>query len=103
MHGKQRDEDTATADHIRPSVWDRLVLMQGLYASLELLPTYRGVDPDVDLFASGLVQDDAGEWEGGTALAAAPAEGDAAGPPRNHPAVLLSPRWSLMSATGRAK
>ncbi len=73
--------------------------MQGLYASLELLPTYRGVDPDVDLFASGLVQDDGGEWDGGTALAAAPAEAAAAGRSQTLSAALLSLHRSLMPAT----
>lgn len=56
-----------------------LGVAQGFYASLELLPMYRGVDPDVDLFASGVVQDDAGEWEGGTALERGAAPSDAAG------------------------
>lgn len=78
-------------------------MMQGLYASLELLPTYRGVDPDVDLFASGVVQDDGGEWEGGTALVAAPAEAATAGQSQTLPAALLPPRRSLMSATQRAR
>ena len=31
--------------------------MQGLYASLELLPMWSGVEPDVQLFASGRVLD----------------------------------------------
>lgn len=56
-----------------------MVAAQGFYASLELLPMYRGVDPDVDLFASGVVQDDAGEWEGGTALEGGAAPSDVAG------------------------
>ncbi len=52
---------------------------QGFYAALELLPMYRGVDPDVELFASGLVQDDDGEWEGAASADAAPADVGAAG------------------------
>ena len=42
--------------------------MQGLYASLELLPMWSGVEPDVQLFASGRVLDDDGEWAGGQSL-----------------------------------
>ena len=42
--------------------------MQGLYASLELLPMWSGVEPDTQLFASGRVLDDDGEWAGGQSL-----------------------------------
>ena len=42
--------------------------MQGLYASLELLPMWSGVEPDAQLFASGRVLDDDGEWAGGQSL-----------------------------------
>jgi hypothetical protein len=49
---------------------------QGLHASLELLPMWSGVDPDVELFASGKVLDDDGEWSGGHSLGS---NGDAAG------------------------
>lgn len=46
-----------------------VVLMpQGLYSSLELLPLYSGVDPDVEIFASGCVQEDGGDWSGGVPL-----------------------------------
>ena len=41
---------------------------QGLYASLELLPMWSGVEPDAQLFASGRVLDDDGEWAGGQSL-----------------------------------
>ena len=41
---------------------------QGLLASLELLPLFSGVDPDLELFASGCVQDDGGDWQGGVSL-----------------------------------
>ncbi len=42
--------------------------MQGLYASLELLPMWSGIESDVQLFASGRVLDDDGEWAGGQSL-----------------------------------
>ncbi|BDA51554.1 DNA (cytosine-5)-methyltransferase 1B [Coccomyxa sp. Obi] len=41
---------------------------EGLYASLELLPMWSGLEPDVQLFASGRVLDDDGEWAGGQTL-----------------------------------
>jgi hypothetical protein len=44
------------------------VLLQGLYASLELLPMWSGIEPDVQLFASGRVLDDQGDWAGGQTL-----------------------------------
>lgn len=40
----------------------------GLFASLELLPMWSGVDPDVELYASGVVVDDDGDFSGGQAL-----------------------------------
>lgn len=43
-------------------------LPQGFNASLELLPMWSGVDSDVELFASGRVLDDDGEWSGGQTL-----------------------------------
>lgn len=49
---------------------------EGFHASLELLPMWSGVDPDVELFASGRVLDDDGEWSGGQTLGEA---GDDAG------------------------
>jgi hypothetical protein len=51
---------------------------QGFHASLELLPMWSGVDPDVELFASGKVLDDDGEWGGGHPLGS---DGDATGVP----------------------
>lgn len=48
-----------------------------MMSTLELLPMFSGVDPDVELYASGLVTEDAGDWVGGQALQAAAA--DAAG------------------------
>ncbi len=33
-------------------------------ATLELLPLWRGADPDVELYASGLVTEDDGSWQG---------------------------------------
>ncbi|KAF6265105.1 hypothetical protein COO60DRAFT_1470199 [Scenedesmus sp. NREL 46B-D3] len=49
---------------------------EGFFASLELLPLWAGVDPDVELYASGIVKDDEGDWgtaagSGGSAGAAA--------------------------------
>ena len=41
---------------------------EGFCSSLELLPMWSGVDPDVDMYASGNVLDDDGEWAGGQAL-----------------------------------
>ena len=40
----------------------------GLMATLELLPMWSGVDPDVELFASGVVLDDDGDFSGGQTL-----------------------------------
>ncbi|CAL5224063.1 g6688 [Coccomyxa viridis] len=41
---------------------------EGLYASLELLPMWSGIESDVQLFASGRVLHDDGEWAGGQSL-----------------------------------
>ncbi len=41
-----------------------------MLVSLELLPMWSGVEPDVELYASGRVLDDEGEWAGGQALTA---------------------------------
>lgn len=41
---------------------------EGFCSSLELLPMWSGIDPDVDMYASGNVLDDDGEWAGGQAL-----------------------------------
>ena len=40
----------------------------GLMASLELLPMWSGLDPDVELYASGVVVDDDGDFSGGQSL-----------------------------------
>ena len=37
-------------------------------STLELLPMWGGAEPDVELFASGNVVDDDGEWAGGQAV-----------------------------------
>ncbi|CAD7705413.1 unnamed protein product [Ostreobium quekettii] len=37
---------------------------EGFFSSLELLPMWGGVDPDVELYASGTVTEDQGDWEG---------------------------------------
>jgi DNA (cytosine-5)-methyltransferase 1 len=43
----------------------------GFMASLELLPMWAGVDPDVELYASGVVRDDEGDWGvGGVSVSA---------------------------------
>jgi hypothetical protein len=39
-----------------------LLLLQGFCASLELLPMGANVDPDCELFASGIVKDDEDDW-----------------------------------------
>ena len=66
------DEDTV---ELPPEDLPRRVLSdfavynsEGFCSSLELLPMWSGVDPDVDLYASGNVLDDDGEWAGGQAL-----------------------------------
>ncbi|KAL0027901.1 hypothetical protein WJX79_001540 [Trebouxia sp. C0005] len=66
---------------------------EGFCSSLELLPMWSGVDPDVDLYASGNVLDDDGEWAGGQALnadnndeAAAGGSSGEAGPSGSGPA-----------------
>ena len=51
---------------------------EGMLASLELLPLWAGVDPDVDLFGSGVVGEDAGDWGDGSEQAE-PSGGGAAG------------------------
>eukprot|EP00887_Chlorella_sp_A99_P005231 scaffold1.g5231.t1 len=48
---------------------------EGMFASLELLPMWSGVAPDVELYASGRVVDDDGDFSGGQSLE----EGEAAG------------------------
>uniref|UniRef100_A0A383WCP9 Cytosine-specific methyltransferase n=1 Tax=Tetradesmus obliquus TaxID=3088 RepID=A0A383WCP9_TETOB len=35
---------------------------EGFFASLELLPLWSGVDPDVELYASGIVKAEEGDW-----------------------------------------
>ncbi|KAK9785341.1 hypothetical protein WJX73_005011, partial [Symbiochloris irregularis] len=50
---------------------------EGFCASLELLPMWSGLEPDVTLFASGRVLDDDGEWAGGQAVNAGAAAGSA--------------------------
>lgn len=37
-------------------------------ATLELLPMWGGAEPNVQLFASGIVLEDGGEWAGGQKL-----------------------------------
>ncbi|KAK9918243.1 hypothetical protein WJX75_002529 [Coccomyxa subellipsoidea] len=66
------DEETLDAD---PEDLPRRLLTnfaiynaEGLYASLELLPMWSGIEPDVQLFASGRVLDDQGDWAGGQTL-----------------------------------
>src|SRR6476469_9140943 len=70
---------------------------QGFHASLELLPMWSGVDPDVELFASGKVLDDDGEWGGGHPLGT---EGDAAGACVHCPTCLVALllAWPFMHA-----
>ena len=46
----------------------RLLSLQGLMSTLELLPMWGGAAPDVDLFFSGAVSEDDGEWAGGQTL-----------------------------------
>ena len=41
---------------------------QGMLATLELLPMWSGVDPDVEMFASGDVAEEDDEWKGGHSL-----------------------------------
>ena len=41
---------------------------QGMFASLELLPLWSGVAPDVELYASGVVVEDDGDFSGGQSL-----------------------------------
>lgn len=48
---------------------------QGLLASLELLPMWSGVDPEIELYASGKVLDDDGEWAGAQSIVGATTPG----------------------------
>jgi hypothetical protein len=70
--------------------------VQGLYASLELLPMWSGIEPDVQLFASGRVLDDDGEFAGGQSL------GDSSGkrsmPHLMWPAYKHASCWHTLSA-----
>lgn len=73
------DEDLAGVD---PEYLPRRLLTdfsiynsEGLFASLELLPMWSGVDPDVELYASGLVVDDDGDFSGAQTLQDASAAG----------------------------
>lgn len=45
---------------------------EGFMATLELLPLWRGADPDVELYASGVVAEDDGSWQGAHPLIAPP-------------------------------
>ena len=36
--------------------------MQGFFSALELVPMWSGVDHDVEIFASGVVTEDDGDW-----------------------------------------
>jgi hypothetical protein len=36
---------------------------QGFFATLEMLPMWSGMAPDVELYASGVVVEDSGDWE----------------------------------------
>ena len=36
---------------------------QGLFSTLELVPMWSGVDHDVEMFASGIVTEDEGDWD----------------------------------------
>ena len=68
-------------DGVCKTVWLSLTSIrtrqaQGMLTSLELLPMWSGVEPDVALFASGRVLDEGGDWTGGHQLSDA---GDAAG------------------------
>lgn len=51
-----------------------------MLSTLELLPMFRGVDPDVELYASGVVAEDTGDWGcGGQAVDAPTTDGAGAG------------------------
>ena len=70
-----------TPDGVCETAWlsltsKRLWHAQGMLTSLELLPMWSGVEPDVALFASGRVLDEGGDWSGGHPLSDS---GDAAG------------------------
>ena len=54
------------------------LLAQGMLATLELLPMWSGVDPDVELFASGDVAEEDDEWAGGHSLDGSDADAVAA-------------------------
>lgn len=71
------------------------LVAQGFCASLELLPMWSGVEPDTELFASGRVLDDDGEWSGGQTL-----DDSAAGQPHVHVANMTRLLQSLADAFG---
>ena len=52
---------------------------QGLFSTLELVPMWSGVDHDVEMFASGIVAEDEGDWDSKEAAAASEGAGGSSG------------------------
>jgi hypothetical protein len=71
------------------AVSERCVVLQGMMSTLELLPMLGGGEPDVELFFSGVVADDDGEWAGGQALEST----DASMQPSQHRLFTLQFTW----------
>ncbi|GAX75038.1 hypothetical protein CEUSTIGMA_g2482.t1 [Chlamydomonas eustigma] len=74
------DEEMVDAD---PEYLPRRVLhdfavynAEGMYSTLELVPMWSGVDHDVEIFASGIVTEDDGDWDVKEAGAVAEAAGE---------------------------
>ena len=74
--------------------------MQGFMSSLELLPMWGGVDPDVQLYASGRVLDDQGDWTTGQGLSDAPGQSAPAGLHACKPRITHT-AYDLLSQHGR--
>ena len=55
---------------------------QGMFSTLELVPMWSGVDHDVEIFASGIVAEDEGDWGTKDGAAAGGSGGVASGEPR---------------------
>ncbi len=72
----RRIHRTLTIIHTPPLIIPHS-LHQGMFSTLELVPMWSGVDHDVEIFASGIVSEDSGDW--GSSVPQAGATAEAAG------------------------
>ena len=68
-------ESIGNADASRAGIFSphyyMFTFLQGLFSTLELVPMWSGVDHDVEMFASGIVTEDEGDWDAKEAAATA--------------------------------